>query len=346
MLGYTREEYIGRNITEFHADGPVIEDILRRLTCDETLCEYPARLRCKDGSTRDVLIDSSVYRKDGKFVHTRCFTRDVTERRRAEQSLKATLEQLEQARDAALDASRTKSQFLANMSHELRTPLNIIIGYAEMLYDDEKHAGTHEKAEDLQKIVNAGKHLQAVIGDILDLSRIEAGKIDIRLQDVDVRHTLRDAAMLAEPLAKLNENQVSLKDCDFPLYVRADETRLRQVLFNLLSNAAKFTHGGAIGAHCHLVHDGSEPAIEIEISDTGPGISEEQLSQLFQPFVQVDRDKHAATPGTGLGLAISKRLTELMGGTIGVHSKRGSGSRFYIRFPALTAAQVGLFTAE
>jgi PAS domain S-box-containing protein len=337
MLGYSASEYFGRSITEFHADAPVIEDILRRLTCDETLCDYPARLIRKDGTIREVIIDSSVYRRDGEFIHTRCFTRDVTEQREAEKNLRSTLEQLEHARDAALDASRTKSQFLANMSHELRTPLNIIIGYAEMLLDDEKLAGSNEKAGDLAKIVNAGKHLQAVIGDIHDLSRIEAGKLEIAVQTVDVLQTVRDAVQLAEPLARLNGNKVSMALCDAPVFVHADETRLRQVLFNLLSNAAKFTQNGIIHAACRMEYSGQQPLVEVIIKDSGPGISHEQQEKLFQPFVQADTGRHHGSGGTGLGLAISKRLTELMGGVIGVHSEPGAGAEFYVHFPAAAA---------
>ncbi|MGI8905189.1 MAG: PAS domain-containing sensor histidine kinase [Candidatus Sumerlaeaceae bacterium] len=338
LLGYSREEYIGRHIAEFHADAPVIDDILHRLTGDEILCEYPARLVCKDGSIRDVLIDSSVYRVDGAFIHTRCFTRDITEQRRAEKKLEATLQELMEARDVAEQANLAKSQFLANVSHELRTPLNAIIGYAELLQEDSQDRGELKATEDLQKILYAGKHLMTVIGDILDLSRIEAGKLELNLEVLNAAEVAKEAAMLAAPLAEQNGNGINVATSGDCPYVLADYTRLRQVLFNLLSNAAKFTTDGQIRIECRLADTDDEELAEICVTDNGTGMNEEQLSQLFEPFVQLDASPARRHGGTGLGLAISRRLMDLMSGSITVTSTPGEGTTFCVRLPVACPA--------
>jgi signal transduction histidine kinase/CheY-like chemotaxis protein len=242
-------------------------------------------------------------------------------------------------------ASRYKSEFLANMSHELRTPLNAIIGYSEMLQEEAEDLGQEDFTPDLQKINAAGKHLLALINDILDLSKIEAGRMDLYLETFDLATMLHDVQTTVRPLVEKNANTLVVQYADTLGSMRADQTKVRQALFNLLSNACKFTRHGtisltvsreAISASSPLASGGTAGGdwITFRVSDTGIGISPEQMARLFQPFTQADALTTRQYGGTGLGLTITKRFCQLMGGDIAVESEVGQGSTFSIRLPA------------
>jgi PAS domain S-box-containing protein len=276
--------------------------------------------------------------------------RDITERKRAQAEilqLNETLErrvrdrtaalqrlneELEVARDQAMDANRAKSQFLASMSHELRTPLNAIIGYSEMLIEDAEGAGHEEPVPDLRKIHAAGKHLLTLINDVLDLSKIEAGKVELFLETFDVAAMARDVATTVRPLVEKNANSLALRAGDGLGTMHADVTRLRQCLFNLLSNATKFTKQGAITLE--VERDPGGDAVTFRVRDTGIGMTPEQLGKLFQPFTQADASTTREYGGTGLGLAITRKLCQMMGGDVTVASEVGKGSTFTVRLPA------------
>lgn len=246
-------------------------------------------------------------------------------------------EELEHAREEAEEANRAKSTFLASMSHELRTPLNAIIGYSEMLIEDAQDLGEAQFSEDLEKIMVSGRHLLALINDILDLSKIEAGKMEIFVEPFPLGEVLRDVATTVEPLVKKNGNRLTL---DFALdddEIVTDKTKLRQNLFNLLSNAAKFTRDGEITLRVARHGGPGHDAFEFAVSDTGIGMNEAQLSRLFQAFVQADSSTTRNYGGTGLGLTITQRFVELMGGTISVESEEGKGSTFRFVIPARPA---------
>ncbi|HEV8309219.1 MAG TPA: response regulator [Methylomirabilota bacterium] len=234
-------------------------------------------------------------------------------------------------------ASQAKSDFLANMSHELRTPLNAIIGYSEMLQEEAVEAGDPRSVPDLQKINAAGKHLLELINAVLDLSKIEAGKMDLYLETFGVPAVVRDIAAVIQPLADKNGNRLEVQ-CDPAVgSMRADLTKLRQALFNLLSNACKFTDHGTVTL---TVSRQTEPAGEwltFSVRDTGIGLTAEQLGRLFQEFSQADASTTRKYGGTGLGLALSRRLCRLMGGDLTVESVPGAGSTFTIRLPARAA---------
>ncbi|HEX6095607.1 MAG TPA: response regulator [Thermoanaerobaculia bacterium] len=252
---------------------------------------------------------------------------DVTERRRVET-------EIAKAKEAAETANRTKSLFLANMSHELRTPLNAILGFSEMLQDEAAERNLEEFNVDLQKITTAGRHLLGLINDILDLSKIEAGKMELHLEAFDVAALIAEVATTIERQALKNGNTLEVT-CPPDIGVMwADLSKVRQGLFNLVSNAAKFTHDGRISvvAERQLV-DGTE-WIMFRVSDTGIGLDAEQVVRLFQPFTQADASTTRKFGGTGLGLALTRRFCQMMNGDVMVQSVAGEGSVFTLLLPA------------
>jgi signal transduction histidine kinase len=229
-------------------------------------------------------------------------------------------------------ASQHKSQFLANMSHELRTPLNAIIGYSEMLQEEAEDLGEQTFLPDLQKINAAGKHLLGLINDILDLSKIEAGRMDLYLEDFEVNQLVRDVQAIVQPLMDKNGNTFVVS-CPADIgAMHADLTKVRQTLFNLLSNAAKFTDHGTISL---TVQREPDDWLMFAVSDTGIGMTEEQLGRLFEAFSQAEASTRSKYGGTGLGLAISRHFCRMMGGDLTVGSVYGQGSTFTVRLPAV-----------
>lgn len=252
--------------------------------------------------------------------------RDVTERRRADE--------LRREKDIAEQANRAKSTFLANMSHELRTPLNAIIGYSEMLEEEAQELGEQTMIKDLTKIHTAGKHLLALINDVLDLSKIEAGKMDLYLEEFEIRDALHDVLATIQPLVQKNGNQLVTELDEHLGAMRSDLTKIRQTLFNLLSNASKFTEKGAITLRAKRETVDGRDWITFQVSDTGIGMTPEQQSRLFEAFTQADSSTTRKYGGTGLGLAITRRFCQMMGGDVNVESAPGKGAMFTIRVPA------------
>ena len=237
------------------------------------------------------------------------------------------------AKEVAEQANRTKSTFLANMSHELRTPLNAIIGYSEMLEEEAGERGLQDLAPDLGKIHAAGKHLLALINDVLDLSKIEAGKMELFLEEFDVRALVQDVEATIRPLVEKGQNLLEV-NCPADIgAIHADLTRVRQILFNLLSNAAKFTRHGRVGFEVFPLRLAGEDWLEFAVADTGIGLTSEQQNRLFQSFSQADPSTSRKYGGTGLGLVISRRFAQMMGGDIQLQSEFGRGSVFTVRLP-------------
>ena len=245
--------------------------------------------------------------------------------------------QLAVATQRAQEANRAKSAFLANMSHELRTPLNAIVGYTEIVEEDLVTGDTTNSAADLSRVRSSAAHLLTLINEVLDLSRIEAGRLELSLTDLNLRTVLREALDTVLPAAAKHNTRCVLKiEHDVPL-VHADETRLRQCALNLLSNAAKFTQGGVIALHARRCKIGSADGVAISVRDTGHGISVEDLQRLFRPFAQADNSATRAHGGAGLGLVITRRLARAMGGDVIASSELGKGSTFTLFVPAATA---------
>lgn len=220
------------------------------------------------------------------------------------------------------------------MTHELRTPLNAIIGYGEMLQDDAIDAGQEEFIPDLQKICSAGKHLLALINDVLDFSKVEAGRMGLYIETFEVRAMIEEVVTTIQPLIDKNKNVLKIHHHDNVNTMHSDVTKIRQCLFNLLSNSAKFTEQGEIALNMEEVDEAGEKWMLLAVSDTGIGMTSEQVSKLFQAFTQADASTTRKYGGTGLGLVITKQFCQMMGGDISVTSEFGKGSVFTIRLPA------------
>jgi PAS domain S-box-containing protein len=321
LLGYGEEELIGR---------PAGQVILER--------EAPARrsavertYRTKAGRPIPVLFSSAEMRNGAGLLEGYVWlAQDMTE-------LKRMQGELVRAKDAAEEANRAKSAFLANMSHELRTPLNAVIGYSEMLQEVVQDRGQQDLLPDLARIRSSGKHLLGLIDDVLDLSKIEAGKVDLSIESVDALPAIDDAVGTIRPLVEKNGNRLEVA-CAGPLgAMLGDPTRVRQVLFNLLSNACKFTENGLIRLEARRTRRKGAEWVEFRVTDTGIGMSAEQLDRLYRPFMQADSSTTRKFGGTGLGLAISREFCQMMGGSLSAESELGAGSAFTVRLPAAPA---------
>lgn len=247
--------------------------------------------------------------------------------------LNKTNEALRLAKIFAESANRAKSQFLANMSHELRTPLNAIIGYGELLEEDARERGDKNYLVDLEKVTSAGRHLLSLISDILDLSKIEAGQMRVIIRRFDVKREIEELVAVIKPLVEKRQNRLEVKFSDSAGEMNSDPQKFRQVLFNLLSNAAKFTEKGRIMVEVRRESAANGEIVEIRVSDTGIGMSEELVQRVFDPFVQADESSTRRQGGTGLGLTICRQFCQLMGGEISLESKPGAGSVFTVRLP-------------
>ena len=436
MLGYAADEYVGRHIADFHADHEVIGDILRRLTAGETLRNTPARLRCKDGSLRHVLISSNVQRDaQGRFVHTRCFTVDVTDRAQISELRSQTTDYLEglmegfvaydgnwrmtymnaaaerilgrkrgevlgktwhqafphalgnpvdlmyqrvmasrsaermemfyehygfwfeisaapvqsggvavyfrditdrmRALQALREADRRKDEFLATLGHELRNPLAPIRNGLQLLGLSQPGSKAAEEARAMME--RQMRHLVRLVDDLLEVSRISTGKLELRREPVELSALVAAAIETSRPLIDGNGHELRVELPQEAVTLDADAVRIAQVLANLLNNAAKYTpRGGRI----ELVARIEPPGIAIRVRDNGIGISQEERPRLFERFAQLGSTPHAYG-GLGIGLSIARSLVELHGGTVEAHSDgAGKGSEFTVRLPVLSGSGV------
>ena len=245
---------------------------------------------------------------------------------------------LKEAIECAEAASEAKSRFLANMSHELRTPLNAVIGYSEMMLEDATAAGRAEESADLEKISSAGRQLLALVNGVLDLAKIEAGRMDLSADRFELATLIDDVVDTARPLIERNRNTLAIERAGDVSIVIADAAKLRQVLLNLLSNAAKFTENGRITLTAAAEQSGGQSWLAVAVVDTGIGIAAESLTRLFTDFSQADAAIAGKYGGTGLGLALSQKLSRLMGGEITAQSVPGRGSCFTLRIPVTLVA--------
>lgn len=329
MLGYERDEMLGMRVADidpnFRPDG--FADTTRPLRESRT-SRFETTNRAKDG--RIIPVEVALYyqpaeeSRGDRFI---AFLTDISERKEAERIVA-------QAKEAAESANRAKSEFLSRMSHELRTPMNAILGFTQLLQMD--IGLTDSQRDGLDEIHKAGEHLLALINEVLDLARIESGKVNLSLEPVDMRSLLDECISLAKPLA--SSRQITIQSVDWTrIWVHADLVRLKQVLLNLISNAIKYNRAQG---NVHLSWQRARQGfVRITVADTGLGIPAGRIKELFQPFGRLEAE-HSAIEGTGIGLSITRNLVELMGGQVGVESTIGSGSIFWIELPEAKAVNL------
>ena len=326
LTGYKQQEMLGLTpwdslIPAEQKDG--VMEVFKDLVRHRSPSLYENEWQTSQGERRLIAwSNSTMGGENGTPLYVIATGIDITERKAAETALI-------NARNTAETASRAKSEFLARMSHELRTPMNAVLGFAQLLDTDEKSALPPHQKDYVQEILQAGTHLLDLINEVLDLSRIEAGRLQISMASVELGEVLRESLRLLQPVAEqhgidLGKGAIMQEQ----RWVMADKLRLRQVIMNLLSNAIKYNRaGGSVRIDCAQLDD---DRIQVSIHDTGPGLAPEQQAMLFQPFERLDADR-MAIQGTGIGLALSKHLMHMMGGEIGVASTVDEGSTFWIR---------------
>ncbi|MGL5060143.1 MAG: PAS domain S-box protein [Microcoleus sp.] len=354
IYGYATPEELTSNLTDIRQQAYINpqrrEEFTRIINETGEISGFESQVRRADGIVIWVSESARAVRDaSGAILYYEGSVEDISARKAFESALQLALE-------AAEAASTAKSAFLANMSHELRTPLNAIIGYSEILQEESEDYGYTEIIPDLDKIWTAGRHLLSLINDILDISKIEAGKMDLYLETFDIAGLIEEVAATARPLIEKNGNVLDASQISNPGTMHGDITKVRQILLNLLSNAAKFTHNGTIALtasresstgdrvedklenNAILAGNSQQPILGKEFLvvnciDTGIGMNPDQLEHIFKPFIQADSSTTKKYGGTGLGLAISQRFCQMMGGSISVMSEEGVGSTFTIRLP-------------
>ncbi|HEY9700206.1 MAG TPA: PAS domain S-box protein [Trichocoleus sp.] len=348
MTGYSLEEAIDRSpvfLLGENSDLEVVGQLAQALASQAAVQTELIAYR-KDGSEFWLELEMvPIANEEGAITHWISVQRDTSDRKQVEATLRKN-------KEVAEEANRAKSQFLANMSHELRTPLNAIIGYSEMLQEDSADLGYTDLVPDLERIRGAGKHLLALINDILDISKIEAGKMELYLETFDIRQLIAEVESTIQPVVETNHNRLEIYCAPNLGMMHADLTKVRQALFNLLSNAAKFTEHGTItltvsreaveeaemqrqgNQEIGFSHSLSRSTILFQVTDSGIGMTLDQMQRVFQAFTQADASTTRKYGGTGLGLAITRHFCQMMGGDISVSSNIGEGSTFTIALPA------------
>jgi len=334
VTGVIRTELIGTDFSDYFTEPARAREGYQQVFALGSVIDYPLTIRHRDGALTDVLYNASLYKDaSGAVLGVFAAARDITarklieaEQRRLDQALRATNLELQAAKIEAERANLAKSDFLSSMSHELRSPLNAILGFAQLI-DSDPLRPTPRQKESLDQILQSGWYLLELINEILDLAQIESGKLSLSLEPVLLEEVLRDCQAMIEPQARTSGICIGFSHPDSPLFVKAERTRVKQIIVNLLSNAIKYNRvGGKVEVACR---EGPEGRVRVSVQDTGEGLSPDQLAQLFQPFNRLGQEA-GAEEGTGIGLVVSKQLVELMGGAIGVESAVGVGSAFWI----------------
>lgn len=333
MLGYERDELLGLKYSELlEADQESVTENVRSILLDKMPLVRERNLRKKDGVVVAAEVNAGLVETGARQL-IMANLRDLTERKQAEQRLKETNIELERAKAAAEKANLAKSEFLSSMSHELRSPLNAVLGFAQLM-ESQTPPPSEKQKRSIDQILKAGWHLLSLINEILDLAKIELGKVTMSQESISLCEVLQDCQAMIEPQAQQHRIEVTFPHLDEPLYVHADQTKVKQVLINLLSNAIKYNRvGGAVMVECAMR---GANRLRVSVKDTGVGLAPEQLAQLFQPFNRLGQES-GAEEGTGIGLVVTKQLVELMGGVIGFESSVDVGSVFWFELPTSSA---------
>ncbi|MFI4940096.1 MAG: PAS domain S-box protein [Burkholderiales bacterium] len=331
LTGCTRDELIGAPFKSYFTDPERAEAAIMRVLREGKVTNYELTAHARDGKETVVSYNATTfYDRDRKLQGVFAAARDVTDRKQFEHTLQVNNVELESAKAAAEKANLAKSDFLSSMSHELRTPLNAVLGFAQLMASDMPPPSPAQKLS-IDQILQAGWYLLRLINEILDLAMIESGKVTMSQESMSLGEVLQDCQAMIEPQALKRGIKMTFPKLDALFYVHADRTRVKQVIINLLSNAIKYNRaGGAVIVQCAM---SGENRVRISIRDTGAGLATEQLEQLFQPFNRLGQET-GAEEGTGIGLVVTKQLIELMGGAIGVESKAGVGSVFWVELNA------------
>jgi PAS domain S-box-containing protein len=334
LTGSTRDELIGAPFKNYFTDPERAEAAIKLVLSEKKVSDFELTACARDGKKTEVSYNATTfYDRDRTLQGVFAAARDVTERKRNEQALLETNAELETAKSAAEKANLAKSDFLSSMSHELRSPLNAILGFAQLM-ESAVPEPTHSQKGSIGQILRAGWHLLELINQVLDLAVIESGKVSISREPVSLGEVMSECRAMMEPEAQQRGVTMTFPGFDKAAFVRADRTRLKQIVINLLSNAIKYNkQQGTVVVEC--VTNNPERT-RISVSDTGAGLSPEKLAQLFQPFNRLGQEA-AGVAGTGIGLVVTKRLAELMEGALGVDSVAGKGSVFWCDLPSSTA---------
>jgi len=338
LTGCTRDELIGAPFKNYFTDPERAEAAINLVLREKKITSYELTVRALDGKTTVVSYNATTFYDRARTLQgVFAAARDVTERKRFEQTLQETNNELASAKALAEKANLAKSDFLSSMSHELRSPLNGILGFAQLMQSDVP-ALTPAQKDNVDQILQAGWYLLKLINEILDLATIEAGKLSLSLEPVSLPEVLLECQAMIDPQAQKAGLSMTYPRFDAPCFVHADRTRVKQVLINLLSNAIKYNQtGGAVEVQC-LTHPAGH--VRISVKDTGVGLPPEQVAQLFQSFNRLGQG--SAEEGTGIGLVVTKRLVEVMGGRIGVESAVGQGSTFWFELISAAAPRLKL----
>ena len=337
--GVAREQLIGTDFSDYFTEPDKARVGYQRVFSEGLVRDYPLAIRHKNGDVKDVLYNAAVYKDgEGKVLGVFAAARDVTERLKLDRIVQENTVQLHNAMALAEKASQAKSNFLSSMSHELRTPLNAILGFAQLI-DSDLSPPTASQKRSLDQILKGGWYLLELINEILDLTQIESGKIQLLLEPVALGEVMLESRAMIEPQALKRGIGLTFEQLDRPYFVDLDRTRLKQILINLLSNAVKYNRpGGSVTVEFSLR---APNAIRISVRDTGAGLTQHQCAQLFQSFNRLGKES-GVEEGTGIGLVVTKRLVEMMGGAIGVKSVVGVGSVFWVEFKLIDAPQLAL----
>jgi PAS domain S-box-containing protein len=334
LTGCSRDELIGTPFKNNFVDSQRAESAITQVLREGKVINYELTACAREGTQTAVSCNATrLLDRQGNLQGVFAAARDITERKQFEYVLQETNLELQNAKLTAERASSAKSEFLSSMSHELRSPLTAVLGFAQLM-EFQTPPPTPAQEQSISQILKAGWHLLSLINEILDLAKIEAGRVSMSQESILLSEVMQDCQTMIGPQARRHDIDVVFPQFDELIYVQADKTRVKQVMINLLSNAIKYNRvGGSVNVECAM---SGEKRLRVSVKDTGAGLAPEQMAQLFQSFNRLGQE-HGTEEGTGIGLVVTKRLVELMGGNIGVESNVGSGSTFWFELDASSA---------